>query len=527
MDNLKTWWQTHRPTNRRLVQLYAALLYNANLKGFVDGKLFTGYTKALCVPGLNCYSCPGAIGACPLGALQNALAVSGHTAGWYVFGILLLFGITLGRTVCGWLCPVGLIQELLHKIPTPKIPKSRFTRILSLLKYVILVVFVIAIPLYIGLSRGMPMPAFCKYICPAGTGEGAVMLLGNPANENMFGMLGVLFTRKFVILVAVILASIFCYRSFCRFLCPLGAIYSLFNRFALAGVHVDRSRCNHCGACVRTCEMDVRCVGDRECISCGKCMGSCAKGAIAFTCGGRTIVGPDMAHTGNKAGQSPLTGSEQDQQNKQHVWNGKMIWLAALAFMALVLLCVNVFFAGKGKKPADTSSNGAVYYMSEGQTEAATDALPESSAPIGYEAGCMLDDFTCTLMDGSEFHLADEKGKIVFINQWATYCTPCVAELPAFEQLQEAHPDIVVLACHNWLETRPTARDYIQEQGWAEWKIRFTVDTKDQTVVSRIGGDNTMPRTVVLNKKGEVVYNEQRSVDYEMLEELLKRAEEE
>ena len=114
-----------RPGTRRLVQLYAALLYNANLKGFIDGHIYTGNLKAVCVPGFNCYSCPGAIASCPLGSLQNALNAAGHTAPWYVLGILALFGVILGRTICGWICPLGLIQELLHRIPTPKIRKSR------------------------------------------------------------------------------------------------------------------------------------------------------------------------------------------------------------------------------------------------------------------------------------------------------------------------------------------------------------------------------------------------------------------
>lgn len=128
---LSAWWAAHGPTKRRLIQVYAALLYNAHAKGFIQGDIYTGPIKNLCVPGLNCYSCPGAIGACPLGALQNALAATGSRAPWYVLGILLLFGLTLGRTICGWLCPMGLIQELLHKIPTPKLKKSRITRALS------------------------------------------------------------------------------------------------------------------------------------------------------------------------------------------------------------------------------------------------------------------------------------------------------------------------------------------------------------------------------------------------------------
>ena len=239
-----------RPHTRRLVQLYAALLYNANLKGFIDGHIYSGNLKAACVPGFNCYSCPGAIASCPLGSLQNALNAAGHTAPWYVMGILALFGVILGRTICGWICPLGLIQELLHRIPTRKIRKSRITRMLSWLKYVFLAVFVVAIPLIWGVGKGIILPGFCKYICPAGTFEGAVGLLQNPANATSFYQLGALFTNKWVIMIVIGLACIFCYRSFCRFICPLGAIYGFFNRFALTGVKVNPDRCNGCGLCV-------------------------------------------------------------------------------------------------------------------------------------------------------------------------------------------------------------------------------------------------------------------------------------
>jgi len=147
LDNTKNvqqrpsnWWQDHKPTTRRLVQLYSALLHNAYLKGFITGEIYKGNGKYLCAPGFNCYSCPAAAGACPLGSIQNALASADHRAGWYVMGIILLYGVILGRTICGWLCPLGLIQELLNKVPTPKIRKSAVTRALSWLKYVLLAV---------------------------------------------------------------------------------------------------------------------------------------------------------------------------------------------------------------------------------------------------------------------------------------------------------------------------------------------------------------------------------------------------
>ena len=157
----------------------------------------------------------------------SAWQAAGHPADWYVLGIIMIFGLTLGRTICGWLCPLGLIQELLYRIPTPKIRKNRVTRALTYLKYVIIVIFVAAIPLYYGFKYDMHVPGFCKFICPAGTFEGAVGLLSNPKNASLFAMLKILFTRKFVIMMIIALACIFCYRSFCRFICPLGAIFSL------------------------------------------------------------------------------------------------------------------------------------------------------------------------------------------------------------------------------------------------------------------------------------------------------------
>ena len=106
-SKIKNWFATHMPSRRRLIQVYAALLYNANIKGFITGNIFTGGTKSVCVPGFNCYSCPGAIGACPLGSLQNALASSDKRAPYYVIGIIALFGIIFARTICGFLCPAG------------------------------------------------------------------------------------------------------------------------------------------------------------------------------------------------------------------------------------------------------------------------------------------------------------------------------------------------------------------------------------------------------------------------------------
>lgn len=259
---------------RKLIQLLCALLYNCNFTGFAEGKIYQGEVKGMCVPGLNCYSCPGAIASCPIGSLQSALVSSKYKFPYYILGLLLLFGVVLGRVICGFLCPFGLIQEILYKIPSPKLKKNSWTRRLSYIKYVILAVFVVGIPLI------WAVPGFCKYICPAGTLEGGIPLV--VMDERIQAMTGGLYTWKICILVWVLVVSVFVFRSFCRFICPLGAFYSFFHKVSVVGMKVDIKKCNHCNACVRNCKMDVKQVGDRECIQCGACIGHCHKCALSF-----------------------------------------------------------------------------------------------------------------------------------------------------------------------------------------------------------------------------------------------------
>ena len=263
---------------RRLVQLFCAALYNANLEGFKDRTIYKGDSKGVCVPGLHCYSCPGAVGACPIGSLQNAISSKSPGMLFYVLGTLLLFGVFLGRTVCGYLCPFGLLQELLHKIPSPKLKKSRVTKALSKVKYVVLAGLVVLLPLVLSIKNGVPVPSFCKYLCPVGTMEGG---LSFAVGDGAFAeQTGVLFAVKVGILAAIVIGAVFIYRIFCRFLCPLGAIYALFNRYALFGVVTDKTICTACGKCRDVCKADIHLPGDHECIACGDCVHHCPVKAI-------------------------------------------------------------------------------------------------------------------------------------------------------------------------------------------------------------------------------------------------------
>lgn len=267
---------------RPFIQAIAAFVTNANIGGFITGKIWQGNSKIVCVPGMNCYSCPGAFGACPIGALQAVLGGNKHNFSFYIVGLLMLFGVVLGRFICGFLCLFGFIQDLLYKIPTPKckIPKG-VDKQLRQLKYVILLVAVITLPILLTNQFGIAPPYFCQWICPVGTLEGGIPLILK--NESLRNMLGFLFIWKMGLLIFIVIASIFTYRPFCKYICPLGAIYSLFNRFSFYRMDVDKSKCNGCKICEKKCKMNVEVIkniNSPECIRCGDCKGVCKQGAI-------------------------------------------------------------------------------------------------------------------------------------------------------------------------------------------------------------------------------------------------------
>lgn len=534
---IKNWFIARKPTKRRIIQLYAALLTNANLKGFVSGKIYTGDTKKMCVPGLNCYSCPGAVGACPLGALQDSLAQSGRSAPSYIIGILLLFGLLLGRLICGFLCPFGLIQELLYKIRTPKLRKSRFTRVLSYFKYVLLAI-VIAIPIiYAGI------PSFCKYVCPAGTLGGALSLLSNPGNTDFFGMLGYLFTWKFCVLVVVVVASIFIYRFFCRFICPLGAIYSLFCKISLLGVKLDKDRCIDCGLCVQGCKMDIKHVGDHECIQCGECISVCPVQAISWK-GSRIFV----------RNTTPLA--------QPAVAEGEKIRLLEIAKSN-----ANVTVAGFGEINRNVE-------LEKAETAVAADGVQSGKKPkgkrlravkeafkkprfvvefvawvlatalligalIGY--GLQKDSKTLVYHVGDkcpEFILSTYKSdndaksvstygisKVTVLNYWYTDCDPCKAELPEFEAVYEEYDGAIdMFAIHSYSavpqngvqEFLDTEKDK-NGRAWNSYKLVFAQDTEELNTYAQLGGKYAFPMTVILNSSGKITFVKQGSCSEALL----------
>ena len=270
---------------RGWIQAGATLLTNIHLPNFLKGGLYQGKGKAVCVPGLNCYSCPAASGACPIGSFQAVVGSSKFRFSYYITGFLILLGVLLGRVICGFLCPFGWFQELLHKIPTKKLSTKKL-KPLTYLKYVVLLVMVVLLPVLVTNELGMGDPFFCKYLCPQGVLEGAIPL--SLANAGIRAALGSLFKWKFIVLLTVIVLSIVFYRPFCKWLCPLGAFYALLNKVSLFQMQVDQNKCVSCGKCAKVCKMDVdvtKSPNHTECIRCGMCIRACPTDAVSFRYG--------------------------------------------------------------------------------------------------------------------------------------------------------------------------------------------------------------------------------------------------
>jgi polyferredoxin len=244
---------------RRLLQFLVAFGQNGYYLGFANSAIYQGSLKEYCTPTLNCYACPGALFACPIGTLQHFVIV-GQAVPAYVMGYLAAIGAVVGRMCCGWMCPFGFVQDLLYKVRTIKvtIPKA-----LTYFKYVVLAGLVFTIT-YI-----FQEPWFSK-LCPDG-----ILIAGIPfsfLDENIRSMLVKFFWIKLGLLSLVIAWSATAKRPFCRVFCALGTIFSFFNSFSLYQMRVDHSCCTRCDRCRENCPMDISIWQNERSVDCIRCL---------------------------------------------------------------------------------------------------------------------------------------------------------------------------------------------------------------------------------------------------------------
>lgn len=215
-------------------------------------------------PGLHCYACPWAITICPIGLAQNLIVFG--TVPYFWIGIIVAYGLAAGRGFCGWFCPFGTLNDLLS------FRKVKTHRVVSFSKFVVLGGTLLA-------AWAFADTMFCK-LCPVASLEASIpyVFLGVARVNRPFlvhmGTLAV--TLAGMVLIA---------RFWCRYLCPMGALLSLFNRASALQLNLNEALCTQCTACASACPMGIEPHtqhDDHNCIKCGRCVDGCHLGALTF-----------------------------------------------------------------------------------------------------------------------------------------------------------------------------------------------------------------------------------------------------
>lgn len=281
---------------RRWTQIAGTLAANPWFVYFSTRTIYQGKAKGICFPGFNCYACPLALFSCPIGSLQHSLAIlspranASSAAGalaqagrqsashslaalLYVAGFIGLIGVAVGRLFCGWLCPFGFLQDLLYKIPTPKLRMPRWMRFG---KYFALAFVAMLLPYLTGVQ-------WYSRLCPAGALEGTIPLKALPPRAPL-PEIGWFFWLKIGILVFFLVWMVVTKRPFCRAACALGASWALFAPISLYRMGVDPDACTFCDKCREVCPVDINIFDDAnspECIRCLGCKKVCPSGAVS------------------------------------------------------------------------------------------------------------------------------------------------------------------------------------------------------------------------------------------------------
>jgi len=258
------------------------IFFSANLGAF-------GFKTGFCYPFFYCNSCPAATSACPLRAIEQSVYKGSFKWRLLLFPILILgfFGVTSGRAICGWACPIGLLQRGTGKIARKlkkyplikKIGDHKIEPYLRYVKYFTLIGIVILTTALIGFMF--------TDICPVGILTGTLptlILYPSKFVPNPFFWIALIIFILFLVLIFTI------ERGWCRYFCPVGAILAPFNKISflhvsLVSIEIFEKECLHCNACSNACPMGIDVTNmnrDPECILCGKCIDVCPKKLIKF-----------------------------------------------------------------------------------------------------------------------------------------------------------------------------------------------------------------------------------------------------
>lgn len=310
----------------RIGQIIGAVVLNAYILAYIQNKvIYQGFFKSIPEPVLNCYGGPLSVFACPMGSLQQIIGI--HRIPFFIIGFFIIIGIVIGRMACAWICPFGLIQDLLYKIKSFKISLPKFApvltmtffvigyliahfffanflliwRILSVAGFVVIgivadnlikwqikkfdltaVKFLILIGVALIFAYYTGEPWYCK-LCPQGTLQAGIPLVLWDPVHSLRRLVGWLYYTKIGILIVTLVLSIPIKRPFCRVVCPIGAIYAIFNKFSLLHLKLNAKECKTCRLCERVCPMGIEVhqnSNQLDCIRCFECVWHCSPRSI-------------------------------------------------------------------------------------------------------------------------------------------------------------------------------------------------------------------------------------------------------
>ena len=187
--------------------------------------------------------------------------------------------------------------------------------------------------------------------------------------------------------------------------------------------------------------------------------------------------------------------------------------------------------AGAEKNSAETEKNGsgtgeAGREQSAGSSQADAkaaagqgDSMIEFKPGMPIKEGVAAPDFTGELMDGTSITLSELQGKPVIINFWATWCGPCVKEMPAFERLKDDFGDKIGIIAVNCGDDAETVKDFVEENGYT-----FPVVLDEEYSISMLYPTNSIPYTVVLDAEGKVTHISTGALDADTMYERYKEA---
>jgi len=269
---------------RRVVQSISLVLLNTNFWSIGSEKF--------CLPIMNCEACVFAWLGCPIGMMGARISFMAFPL--LVVGVVILLGFLFGRFLCGWVCPMGFLSDLLYKIPSPKFGLPRFT---TWAKYGFLLITVVAAAFVLGTESRL---FYCRF-CPTATLQ-VVLPAMITGQESSFDVGRVL---RFSVLTGVVLLAVGHQRGFCKVMCPVGALVAITNKMSRFAIRLNGPKCVACGKCDANCPMTVPVSGsaktgrlvnrDTECIGCLSCEGVCPTGAI--TNNSKVLRGPARPNT--------------------------------------------------------------------------------------------------------------------------------------------------------------------------------------------------------------------------------------